>query len=104
MRYTFLKWMALFEGTSLLLLLGVAMPLKYVWGHAEVVSVVGMAHGLLFIAFNLVLLYYAVRSPMTEMQAFKGFIASLIPTGTFVYKATVLKRLSEQAANKPSAR
>jgi integral membrane protein len=96
MKYQFLKLMALLEGTSLLLLIGIAMPLKYGLGYEQAVSVVGMAHGVLFLAFNAVLVYYAFRSPMNEMQAFKGFIASLIPAGTFVYKATVIKRLSQQ--------
>ena len=42
---------SLIEGLSFLVLLFIAMPLKYHWGHPEAVSMVGMTHGLLFIAY-----------------------------------------------------
>ena len=44
------------EGTSYLLLLGVAMPLKYIWHMPIYVKVVGMTHGILFILYCLLLL------------------------------------------------
>lgn len=91
MKLTFLKIMALLEGTSLLALLLIAMPLKYHFGLPEAVKIVGMLHGILFLAFNAVLFGYAAKGALTEMQAFKGFIASFVPAGTFIYKATVLK-------------
>jgi integral membrane protein len=91
MQYRWLKIMALLEGTSLLLLLFIAMPLKYHFGMPEVVSWVGRAHGGLFIAFNLVLASYVLKGLLSEMQGFKGFLASLLPFGTFIYKAKVLK-------------
>ena len=87
----FLKFMALLEGSSLLLLLFVAMPLKYNFGMPEVVSVVGRAHGGLFIAFNLVLFYHVFKGHLSEVKGFLGLIASLVPFGTFYYKAKVLK-------------
>lgn len=87
----FLKVMALLEGLSLLLLLFVAMPLKYSYGMPEAVSVVGRAHGVLFIAFNVVLFYHVVKGHLSEVKGFVGFLASLVPFGTFVFKAKVLK-------------
>ncbi|MDX1347201.1 MAG: DUF3817 domain-containing protein [Thiomicrorhabdus chilensis] len=87
----FLRFMALLEGTSLLLLLFVAMPLKYNYGMPEAVSWVGRAHGGLFLAFNIVLFYHVLKGHLSEMKGFLGLIASLIPFGTFVYKAKVLK-------------
>ena len=45
------------EAISFLVLLGIAMPLKYIWDMPEMVSVVGMAHGVLFIAY-LVMAYF----------------------------------------------
>ncbi|MPQ76689.1 DUF3817 domain-containing protein [Hydrogenovibrio sp. JE_KL2] len=91
MKYKWLKIMALLEGTSLLLLLFIAMPLKYQFGIPEAVSWVGRAHGGLFIAFNLVLVSYVLKGLLSEMQGLKGFLASLLPFGTFIYKAKVLK-------------
>ena len=46
-----LRSIGTWEGISYLLLLFVAMPLKYIWGHPEAVRVVGMAHGILWMAF-----------------------------------------------------
>lgn len=86
-----LKIMAFLEGTSLLLLLFVAMPLKYSYGLPEAVSIVGRAHGGLFLAFNIVLFYHVFKGHLSEVKGFIGFLASLVPFGTFVFKAKVLK-------------
>ncbi len=45
-------WVSRSEGVSFLMLLGVAMPLKYIWQWPMGVEVIGMAHGLLFIAYE----------------------------------------------------
>jgi len=88
----FLRFMALLEGSSLLILLFIAMPLKYQFGMPEVVSWVGRAHGGLFIAFNIVLFYHVGRGQLSAVKGFLGFLASLIPFGSFYYKAKVLKK------------
>ncbi len=93
---TFLRFMALLEGSSLLLLLFVAMPLKYQFGMPEVVSLVGRLHGSLFVVFNIVLVYNVFKSRITEVQGFIGLLASLVPFGTFFYKAKVLKKSPTQ--------
>ncbi len=98
---TFLRLMALLEGSSLLLLLFVAMPLKYQFGMPEVVSLVGRLHGGLFVVFNIVLIYNVFKGRITEVQSFIGLLASLVPFGTFVYKAKVLK-VSKAQADTPS--
>lgn len=45
------KLISTLEAVSFLLLLGVAMPLKYIWELPQMVSVVGMIHGVLFILY-----------------------------------------------------
>ena len=87
----FLRLMALLEGLSLLALLFIAMPLKYQFGLPEAVSIVGRLHGGLFIVFNIVLFYNVFKGQVTEVQGFIGMLASLLPFGTFIYKAKVLK-------------
>ena len=47
----FLRMVGLTEAVSYMLLVGVAMPLKYIWGQPQAVRVVGMIHGILFILF-----------------------------------------------------
>lgn len=72
---------AFWEGISYLVLLFVAMPLKYGLGVDMAVRVVGMAHGLLFIAY-VVTLGLAWRGLGTRL-GWIAFIASLVPGGTF---------------------
>lgn len=80
---SFFKKIALFEGLSLLLLIFFAMPMKYVMDQKEYVQVIGMAHGILFIAY----IFLAIILKYTEKWNTKLFlivcVASLIPFGTF---------------------
>jgi len=74
------------EGYSYLVLLFIAMPMKYVLGFAIAVKIAGMAHGVLFILF----LYLGVKAWISTKwslgQTIIFFIASLIPFGTFFTK------------------
>ena len=70
------------EAVSFLLLLGVAMPLKYLADQPEAVSVVGMAHGLLFIALLLTIAFAWSRGLSGKLATLAG-VASVIPTGPF---------------------
>ena len=71
------------EGISYLLLLGLAMPLKYYWGMPIYVRVIGMTHGILFILYCLQL-YLAMRHHKWSLGfAAYLFVAALIPFGTF---------------------
>ena len=45
------KIISLLEAVSFLLLLCIAMPLKYIWEMPQMVQVVGMAHGILFMMY-----------------------------------------------------
>jgi integral membrane protein len=74
---------SLLEGVSLLILLFVAMPLKYIWGNPEYVRVVGMAHGLLFIAYIIFAIMTKFKLNWKIETLFIVFIASIIPFGTF---------------------
>ena len=46
-----LRLVGILEGISFLVLLGIAMPLKYLAGQPEAVKVVGWAHGALFVLY-----------------------------------------------------
>ena len=71
------------EGISYLLLLFIAMPLKYMMGIAIVTKIVGMIHGLLFIVFLVILMQAAQKHNFAMKESAIFFIASLIPFGTF---------------------
>ncbi|AYA37339.1 DUF3817 domain-containing protein [Hymenobacter oligotrophus] len=71
------------EGLSFLVLLGIAMPLKYLMGQPEAVKHVGMAHGLLFVLYVLLLIMATIEHSWSVRKAALGFVASLVPFGTF---------------------
>ena len=74
---------AMAEGVSFLVLLLIAMPLKYFLDSPMMVKIVGYAHGFLFVAF--MALAFAVKSEYHRTWGWgvKAFIASIIPFGTF---------------------
>jgi integral membrane protein len=71
------------EGVSFLVLLFIAMPLKYFAGMPMAVTIVGGLHGVLFVAF--MILAWDVKSAYKKdwNWFFKAGLASVIPFGTF---------------------
>jgi integral membrane protein len=78
-----LRIIAFIEGISFLLLLGIAMPLKYLAGLPQAVRVVGMAHGVLFVLFVILLVQVAIEKNWSIKKSVLGFLSSLVPFGTF---------------------
>lgn len=72
------------EGISFLVLLLIAMPMKYFFKIPEAVKVVGWMHGALFISY----LYFAIEVAVTFKKnigwCIKAFLAAFIPTRTFI--------------------
>lgn len=91
MNMQLLRGVGLLEGSSLLLLLFVAMPLKYVWDYPALVPYVGMAHGVLFLAFLVVLLTTSHQKQWSIGVFLLGLLASIVPFGTFLFDAKVKK-------------
>ena len=71
---------AFWEGVSYLLLLFVAMPLKYGLGIDMAVRIVGMAHGVLFLGYCVTLALAAERLGMR--RSLLAFVLSFVPGGT----------------------
>jgi integral membrane protein len=90
-----LRLIGIAEGFSFLILLLIAMPLKYMFGFPLAVKYVGWAHGLLFILY-IIAVFAAIRA---MKWGFKGvvvaMIASLLPAGTFVLDRSLRKREHE---------
>ena len=76
-------WVSRSEGLSFLLLLGVAMPLKYIWMWPLGVEVIGMAHGLLFIAYEVLALRLKPINGWTLTQWLIISACALLPFGPF---------------------
>ena len=79
-----LRFLGNLEGVSYLLLLGIAMPLKYIWEYPMAVKVTGMAHGVLFVAYTILLLLSKFKFKWSLGFSFYLFVATLVPFGTFV--------------------
>lgn len=81
---TTLRRLGLIEGTSFLILLFIAMPLKYAAGQPLAVQWVGWAHGILFMAyvFQLAMVFFRHSWPLGRTAA--AFAAALIPFGPFI--------------------
>jgi integral membrane protein len=86
-----LRAIGLVEGVSFLILLGVAMPLKYFAGMPQAVKVVGWTHGLLFIAFCMVLLQTRLDAKWNAWRTGTILVAALLPFGPFVIDGRLRK-------------
>lgn len=80
------------EGISFLVLLGIAMPLKYVFHQPMAVKIFGWAHGILFVAF--LFLAWEVKTDRNKSLKWyaTAFLAAILPTGTFFFD----KKLKEE--------
>ena len=74
---------SIFEGVSFLFLLGIGMPLKYMAGIPEVVQVVGMAHGLLFIMYIFAAILIKQKLNWSMQTLLIVIFCSIIPFGPF---------------------
>jgi len=81
------------EGISFLVLLCIAMPLKYIWDQPLAVKYVGWAHGALFIGY-VTLAWLAKEEYKWPFKKFAlAFIAAFLPLGTFVFDKQLKKDL-----------
>lgn len=98
-----LRVIGFWEGVSFLVLLLVAMPLKYFAGWPAAVSVVGMAHGVLFVLYVLAALHAALEHDWPWKRTAAVLAASVLPAGPFVVDARILReeetRLAAAGAN-----
>jgi len=76
---SFLRSIGLFEAVSYLILLFIAMPLKYVWGMPLAVRIAGSVHGALFVLFCFALWRVLMATNWPFSRAVLVFIASLLP-------------------------
>ena len=91
-KLSWLRKAGIAEGISFLVLLGIAMPLKYFLKQPMAVTIVGWAHGVLFVAF--LFLAWEVKTDRNKSLKWfaTAFIASIVPAGTFLFD----KKLKEE--------
>ncbi len=84
--------MAVAEGVSFLLLLGVAMPLKYFAQMPEAVKIAGMIHGVLFIAFIGLAMEAMGRLNKNLSWLLLAFVSAIVPLGAFYFEKRWLQK------------
>ncbi|WP_256757823.1 MFS transporter [Cohnella sp. WQ 127256] len=79
-----LRLTGLLDGLSLLVLLSIAMPLKYIWGIDKAVTIMGSIHGGIFCLYALAIFYAAIRVKWSLLWSAAAIIAAFIPLGNFL--------------------
>lgn len=77
------KVISFLEGLSYILLLFVAVPVKYLMGDATMVKALGMPHGVLFVLYIIMALVIRSRMQWGGTTTLAVLVASLLPFGTF---------------------
>lgn len=81
----------LLEGLSYILLLFVAVPVKYQLGDPTYVKLLGMPHGLLFVAYIAFAVFYKVEQKWSAKTLAIVLLGSVLPFGTFYVDRKYLK-------------
>jgi integral membrane protein len=93
-----LRIIGIAEGISFLVLLIIAMPLKYWMGIPEMVKYAGWIHGILFMAY-VAAVFLAIRAMQWNwVSVLVALAASLIPAGTFILDKQLKQRQKQIAA------
>lgn len=77
------------EGLSYLILVFIAMPIKYMGDNPYYVKIFGMAHGVLFVLFMISLFETKRKESWNTGFMFQLFVLSLIPFGAFLIENRV---------------
>jgi integral membrane protein len=91
-----LRIIGFLEGLSFILLVGVAMPLKYIGGYQHATWDIGMIHGVLFIGYLIVVIPAKIELKWSLLTTFWVMLASLLPFGTFVAEYKVFRKYKAQ--------
>lgn len=90
-----LRIIAFLEGISLLVLVGVAVPMKYVGNDASLVKTMGPVHGLLFLLFIINTISVGIEYKWHFRETtWKVLLACIIPFGTFYIDRKILRKMS----------
>jgi integral membrane protein len=86
-----LRMAGIAEGISYVVLLFIAMPIKYIAGNPGAVWYIGWVHGLLFMLFILALITVKINMEWNFKRTFLAFVAALLPFGTFILDKSLRK-------------
>jgi integral membrane protein len=90
---------SLLEGSTLLLLLGVAVPLKHLAGIPVATSIMGPIHGIAFVLYVWMLIQTVYGGGWTRLETARMIFAALIPFGAFVNERALARRQASLTAS-----
>ena len=88
-----LRIIAFMEGCSLLALVFIAMPVKYLLGIPEATQAIGLIHGILFIIFIVATLSISILYKWNVSRVLVVMASSVLPFGTFYVDRKILSKL-----------
>ena len=88
---TIFRIIAFLEGISYLLLLFIAVPIKHLNGDPQYVKLLGLPHGLLFVAYIFLSILLKPDFKWSKKDFIIVLVASVIPFGTFYVEKKYLK-------------
>jgi integral membrane protein len=89
-----LRILAFLEGISLLILVLITVPMKYIFHNPEGSKMIGPIHGALFLLFLLNTLSVGVEQNWKfKTTTWKVILACFIPFGTFYIDKTILSKI-----------
>ncbi len=83
------------EGISYLILVFIAMPLKYLEGNLIIIKIIGMGHGVLFVLFCIFLFSYTKKYNITKELFIDYFVYSLSPFGFLLIEKSLKQKFNE---------
>jgi integral membrane protein len=92
-----LRIIAFLEGVSLIALVFIAVPIKYMAGNPAMVKTLGPIHGAIFLLFLINALSVGIEHNWKLNTWFKVVLACFIPFGTFYIDSKILSKLQPVA-------
>jgi integral membrane protein len=88
-----LRIIGFLEGISLLVLVFIALPLKYVAGNAQGTQIMGPVHGALFLLFVVNTISVGIDKQWKfNTTTWKVLVACMVPFGTFYIDKKILRK------------
>ncbi|ACB95513.1 DUF3817 domain-containing protein [Beijerinckia indica] len=90
-----MQWASLLEGTTLVLLVFIAVPLKHLGGCPIATSIMGPIHGLAFLFYVWMMFRLTASADWSKGEMARLLIAALIPFGAFANERILRKKAAE---------
>lgn len=91
------KLIASLEGISFLILVGIAVPLKYIWGKPWLVQNIGMTHGILFVLYLFNIIQNKIELGWATGKTILAMLLSIVPFGTFYVAKKMIPDMAKEA-------